>query len=502
VVSRFSETEAIPDIPGLEALEPVGRGGFGAVYRGRQPDLDREVAVKVVLSQAREADIERWRKEVAAMGRLSNHPNILGVYSAGVTAAGLPYLVMPYVPLGSLWDRIASEGPMEAAEVASLGEKLAGALSAAHSVGVLHLDVKPENVLLSPYGEPQLTDFGIARLLDSTTTVGGPVHATVRYAAPEVLSGQPASESSDIYSLGATLFACLTGAPPFAEADEQSVVALVGRIANEAPADLIDEGVPAGLASAIARMLAKSPSDRPATAEEVRSLFESSSEPEVTAPAPVDAAATVAAPVRGGAETTETVPEVAPRPAPAVQPAAPRRRDRRVRRGSRSLALPAALAVLVAGLAALLFFVAGADRDRGADNELAAGGAASDTTGVEDEDTDAEDTDSSATSEGDASASEAIGQRAVAYFEAISRGNFSQSYSMLSPQFRRRQSQADYEGFWGSVGPVTVVGEASVDADNLSAVVPITVDGRREDFRLTFIQADDGTWFVNGPQPG
>lgn len=116
---------ATADIPGVEDLEPIGRGGFGVVYRGRQRELDRQVAVKVISSPGTpEAAVERWRREVTAMGRLSNHPNIVAVYAGGVTDDGSPYLIMPYVPGGSLGDQLREKGPLGAAEVASLAEAI------------------------------------------------------------------------------------------------------------------------------------------------------------------------------------------------------------------------------------------------------------------------------------------------------------------------------------------------------------------------------------------
>ena len=127
------------------------------------------------------------------MGRLSNHPGIITVLSEGVTAGGHPYLVMPFLPGGSLHDRIQARGPLPPAEVVEVGRRLASALAAAHAAGVVHRDVKPANVMFTEYDEPQLGDLGIARLVDAATTATGSVHATLEYAAPEVLSGQPAS---------------------------------------------------------------------------------------------------------------------------------------------------------------------------------------------------------------------------------------------------------------------------------------------------------------------
>src|SRR5687768_14561103 len=142
-------------IPGIEGLEPLGRGGFGTVYRGWQPALRREVAVKVLDARmVDEASERRFEREAMAMGSLSGHPNVVPVYAAGAVE-GRPYLVMPLLRAGSLEERIQA-GPIPPAEVVQIGQGLAGALVAAHAAGVLHRDVKPANVLRSDHGAAQL----------------------------------------------------------------------------------------------------------------------------------------------------------------------------------------------------------------------------------------------------------------------------------------------------------------------------------------------------------
>lgn len=503
--------DTVPVVPGVEDLEPIGRGGFGVVYRGRQPDLAREVAVKVVMSPAaQDSAVERWRKEIAAMGRLSNHPNIVTVYSGGLTEGGLPYLVMPYVPGGSLHDRMSREGPLPPGEVAAIGSKLAGALAAAHAVGVLHRDVKPDNVLLSPYGEPQLTDFGIARLLDTTTTAAGTVHATIRYAAPEVLSGQPATEASDVYGLGATLYACLTGAAPYADSSDESIVALVGRIASEDPADLRTLDVPGELACVIHAALSKSPADRIASANALQQRLAEAGE-SVTTPAAADrtVVSRTVAPPADDHQRTAAVPvaEIAPRGAPDPEPYAaattPAARpelqpgsasERRI--PQRGWGLLAALGILVAGLAALLMVMTGeADPSDGASTTAPSSASADGTSAAGDPDP------ASPTTVSDRNVAEALASRAAAYFDAIREGRLGASYGMLSPSFRRQQPRSDYEAFWRG-REVEIEGAVSVDEEALAVTVPLSVDGKREDFRLTFTRGEDGTWYVDGPRPG
>ncbi len=140
----------------------IGRGGFGAVYRAEQPNLERTVAIKILTDHLDEASLERFLREQRAMGRLSGHPHIVNILEVGSTPGGMPYIVMPYHPHDSLDARIRKHGPLDWPDVLRLGIKMAGALETAHRTGTLHRDIKPGNILLTEYGEPQLTDFGIA----------------------------------------------------------------------------------------------------------------------------------------------------------------------------------------------------------------------------------------------------------------------------------------------------------------------------------------------------
>ena len=215
-------------IPGIDDLEPIGRGGFGTVYSGWQEALHRKVAVKVLhLAPGDAGSLARLQREGRAMGALSHHPNVVPVYETGVVNERL-YLVMPLLPDGSLADHLAS-GPLPSRAVVELGRGLADALAAAHEAGVLHRDVKPPNVLLTPHGTYQLADFGVARFVDATQTQGGSLLGTVAYAAPEVLDGRPATVASDVYSLGATLHAALRGRAPYESGPDDAPLALAVR---------------------------------------------------------------------------------------------------------------------------------------------------------------------------------------------------------------------------------------------------------------------------------
>ena len=254
-------------IEGFEQVEELGRGGFGIVYRAWQPEFGRFVAIKV-LAVGQEQHEQGLGREALAIGSLSGHPNIVAVHAVGVTDRGEPYLVMPYLERGSLGDRLATAGPISWSEATSIGVKLAGALQTAHSAGVLHSDVKPDNILFSSFGEPQLADFGIARFTSSARTVGGTVMATVLYAAPEVLAGQPADPAADIYSLASTLYTAVDGRAPFAGAAGEPLAATITRACLEPPSRPTRE-LPTAVWSVIERGLAKHPSDRFSTAADL-----------------------------------------------------------------------------------------------------------------------------------------------------------------------------------------------------------------------------------------
>lgn len=245
-----SDLPAPTDLPkGFREPEVIGRGGFAVVYRAVQPALHRTVAVKVLQEDLDERGRRRFTQEVGAMGALSGHPHIAQVHEAGFTDGGRAYIVMPFLPGGSLGDRVRSRGSMGWADVVSIGVKMAGALASAHAVGVLHRDIKPDNVLLDAFGEPVLADFGIAAAIGSKATRTGEFTASLAYAPPEVLEGARPDERSDLYSLGATMHCLLAGRPPFHSDDDVTVGALISRILR-ADAPPIDD-IPADLAAVL-----------------------------------------------------------------------------------------------------------------------------------------------------------------------------------------------------------------------------------------------------------
>lgn len=248
---------------GFDDAEEIGRGGFGVVYRCLQEDLDRTVAVKVLTADLDPENLARFMREQRAMGRMSGHPNIVDLYQVGATRSGRPFLVMPYHAHGSLDRLIRTGGPLGWEQVLRLGVKLAGALETAHTGGTLHRDVKPANILLTDYDEPQLCDFGIARMAGGFVTTTGSITGSPAFTAPEVLEGRPPTAQSDIYSLGSTLFCALTGHAAFERRSGEQVVAQFLRITTQPVPDLRESGVPDDVCAAVERAMARAVEKRP-----------------------------------------------------------------------------------------------------------------------------------------------------------------------------------------------------------------------------------------------
>jgi formylglycine-generating enzyme required for sulfatase activity len=260
-------SRALPQVPGYEIEGILGRGGMGVVYRARHLTLGRIVALKMLLAGAHAGpeDLARFRTEAEAAARLQ-HANIVAVFEVGVHD-GLPFCALELCPGGSLADRLRGEPllPRQAAEVA---QKLAGAIHYAHQQGVIHRDLKPHNILLAPASGllssdasgsggstaladlvPKVADFGLAKKLDDTgQTASGAILGTPSYMAPEQAQGQTkkVAPAADVYSLGAILYECLTGRPPFRAATKlDTLLQVIGdepippsRLAPKTPRDL------------------------------------------------------------------------------------------------------------------------------------------------------------------------------------------------------------------------------------------------------------------------
>jgi serine/threonine protein kinase/beta-lactam-binding protein with PASTA domain len=239
----------------------IAGGGMGDVYRGHDFLLDRPVAVKVLQpSLAGDgAVVDRFLQEARAAAKLV-HPSVVGVYDWGAEDDRTYYMVMEYVAGTDLRDVLVARGSIEPAQAVEVMTHVCDALAVAHSEGLIHRDVKPENVLLSKTGRVKVADFGIAAIADADVTAPVDVLGTLRYVAPEQAMGHPATFASDIWAAGAVLSECLTGRPPL----QGSGADLLRKRAEERPAppSEIVPGIPADLDAIVLRACALDPSDR------------------------------------------------------------------------------------------------------------------------------------------------------------------------------------------------------------------------------------------------
>lgn len=299
----------------LEAV--VGVGGAATVFRARDRRLERRVALKLLHERfAGDSEaVERFRREARAAAQLS-HPGIVEVLDRG-TDGDREFIVFDYVEGENLKELVVRRGPLPVRRVLELGLQVARALAHAHEAGLVHRDVKPQNVLISLDGEARVTDFGIA----TRAQAGGGVAGTSHYLAPEQARGEAAGARADVYSLGAVLYELLAGEVPF---PAENPMAVAVRHAGEPAPSIVERrpDVPLRLDSAIGRALAKSPRDRFPSMADLAAELEACLR-ELPGEADAERTMIVAAPVR---------PERRPRPA--------RRR--------RPLAVPAAVAALAA----------------------------------------------------------------------------------------------------------------------------------------------------------
>ncbi|MEU9739914.1 serine/threonine-protein kinase [Micromonospora chersina] len=336
-----------------QSEELLGSGGMGEVWRGRDLRLDRPVAIKVLTAAGVREPMaaERFDREARTAARLT-HPHIVGVYDFG-TEDDHSYLVMELVEGRTVGDLVAA-GPLPVDQALSIAVQTCDGIAAAHAAGVVHRDIKPGNLIVTPAGTVKICDFGIARLprLAGQNTLTGPATklGTSSYMSPEQALGGPVDPRTDLYGLGCTLYAMLTGAPPFA-GDPLSVL---HQHVNEPPPPLRDRrpDVPVELDALVSELLAKDPADRPTDAGVVRERLA----------ALLPRAGTPLAVVAVDAAPAEPGPPAAPPPAPG--PAAPT-----TNRGDRPARFRRVPLLVVAGLVGLaLLALAGVtllDRDGG-----------------------------------------------------------------------------------------------------------------------------------------
>jgi serine/threonine protein kinase len=338
-------------------VEQIAAGGMGSVWEARDERLQRRVALKQLHPQpglsAAEAKLagDRAMREARITARL-HHPHAVPVYDV-VDFDGQPCLIMQYLPSKSLQALIKDRGTLTSGEVARIGSQVAGALAAAHQVGIVHRDVKPGNVLIDEEGAAKITDFGISHAVgDVALTSTGMVTGTPAFLAPEVARGVESGAAADVFSLGSTLYAALEGSPPFGT--EENPMAMLHRVAS---GQIIPPNHRGPLTEVLLRMLAVDPSARPTmkrVADDLAAVHAAAMDPAAAGPThPIDPTQRMAPPPAPEPPTTTvTLPAVGARPAaavPLVAPAAPPERRKR-----RLTAIGVAAVVLLLALGTIL----------------------------------------------------------------------------------------------------------------------------------------------------
>jgi serine/threonine protein kinase len=455
----------------------IGRGGMGAVWCGTDLTLGRTVALKRVGTTpgGGTPDVRRAEREAKLAARL-NHPHVVAVFDlVDEPESGVQWMVMEHVEGTNLSEIVRANGALGPDEVAPILAQVADALAAAHTAGIVHRDVKPSNILVGPDGNVKLTDFGIARTeADAALTQTGLVTGSPAYLAPEVASGQLATEASDVWSLGATLCHALTGRPPYevADGDLSNVMGALYRIVNDEPPRPPSAG---WLAPVLANTMVKDAAQRWSAAQ-VREFLQAG--PTAPAVAPVDGAATRTSTL----ETVSAPPVPPPTPPPLAPPVAPVPPARR--RGPGALVVVTAVLAVLA-LTAIAFVIGlGSDDDPGTS-------------------ADQDPSSSSSASATPASASKEDMEAFIAdYLDLVVRDREA-AFDLLTPAYQEASGGlTGYRGFWDTVASTQL---DSVEADPERMVVDyrytyvVRGDGRRtEDVSLRLELTDDGQYLIAG----
>ena len=259
-------TAAATTFPGYANVSELASGAFATVYRAVELGTGRPVALKVL----RVADtsphlVEVFEKELGALALLSNHPNVTTLYGTFSTPEGRPVLVLELCR-ESLAHRVRQSGPLSADDVVQVGIKIAGALETAHRSGLLHRDMKPQNILVSQFDEPVLADFGVATLQAQAQSTEGVFGFTTLHAPPEALEGLPLSPSADIYGLASSMYQLLVGRGPFSSYEGEAPASVILRILRDPAPRAPANNVPVALGDLMENALAKDPAKRPQTA--------------------------------------------------------------------------------------------------------------------------------------------------------------------------------------------------------------------------------------------
>jgi hypothetical protein len=530
----------------------IGGGGMGAVWLAQDELLGRRVALKQVLSApgVSEEEAEQQRLRALREGRIAarlSHPHAISVYDVALEH-GQPWLVMEYLPSRSLAEVLSQDGVLRVDQVAQVGAQVADALAATHAAGIVHRDVKPANILIGEGGSVEglvkITDFGISHASgDVTLTQTGQITGTPAFLAPEVAQGHPMSEASDVFSLGATLYTCLEGAPPFGMDDNA-----LGMLHRVASGTIVPPRRSGALTRPLQKILAADPADRP-TMPQVRdelaklaagregdtttilmartdlgsaapgrtrtaSFPAGAGAAETSAPAAAAHAPTPAPPIPVPVRVDDDPPVPAPPPtaAPAAAPAAPpnappRERPSRERGRRRGRALWATSALVVLVLAGFIAFWATdpfAGDGSTAQEPTATSSAPAEPTAeetepsVSDAGTDATTpVETAASTPADAQSVRAQDvDKAVKDFFKLIPGDLGTAYAQTSPGFQSRFSSDSFSGFWSDFEDVKVSNVETQDGSTAATldIEYISPGGGRQTERhvVTFVAGDDG----------
>lgn len=414
-----------------QLVREIGRGGMGAVWLGRDTVLGRDVALKRVglMPGANAPDLDRAEREARLAARL-NHPHVVSIFDL-IDDHDDTWLVMEYVEGITLSALVRRDGALSPDQAAPLVRQAADALAAAHGAGIVHRDVKPSNMLVTPAGEVKLTDFGIARAeADASLTQTGLVTGSPAYLSPEVASGSTATDAADVWSLGASLFHLLAGHPPYDVTD--NVMGALYRIVHEEPPRLANAG---WLAPLLEGTMTRAPEDR-WSMDQVRDFLGQAGDvaihPEPATTLTDDTHTHVLEPT---VATPVAVPPVSA--APALAPshvAAPPRPDRRARWPWVAVAAVVMAVALIAGAAYV------GSRDNASPS--ASSGKANPGSG------------SSGSSTG---VDQAAAMRSFisTYLQTVTSDRHA-AWAMLTPSFQRQsQGFGGYDGFWSTISSAT-----------------------------------------------
>ncbi len=470
----------------------VGRGGMGVVWLGRDEILGRAVALKRIgmFPGGTRPDLERAVRE-ARLAATLNHPHVVAVFDL-VTHGEEQWLVMEYVEGLTLAGLVQRDGPRTPDEVARVAGQAADALAAAHAAGIVHRDVKPSNILVTPAGQAKITDFGIARAeADASLTQTGLVTGSPAYLAPEVASGHAATGSSDVWSLGSTMFYALAGRPPYDVGE--NVFGALYKIVNEEPPRLNNAG---WLTPLLESTMATDPADR-WSMERVRQFL--SSGPGASAPDPptqtmpvapdrtmeLSHAVPAAPEGRHAAEPTpepEPAPQRTPEPTPEPMPAPSPQRPGRSRRPG-ALRVVAALAVLA------LLGLAGWAVVRGLTDEPGAGSRSNGKS-------------STSAPQPDGPTEEDMASFVEDYLATVTTDPAS-SWERLTPAFQEESGGlAGYVRFWRTIRSASPTG-IRADPDAMTVSYSVVYDAKNgktstDEVTLTLVEDEDGGLLISG----